>query len=255
MPKNGVAKIARLAAVAMLSAYFTFSQNIFGQNPPPYKGVSVHVEGVFVTPVPSVPLTALVEIESTQVLEDGSTVVKKTFNDIARDFQGRIYNERRQFVSPSFTGKPRILSFHIYDPVTRLNTFFDPATHIARQSTWPEAKKDVEVNTGSSARDPLVEEEDLGTATMENVLVHGLRRIRTVPANVSGIGKPVAVVDEYWYSEELHLNMLVKHEDPRSGQQMVTVTRVDRNEPKPTMFEIPRGYKVVDETPENQSAN
>jgi hypothetical protein len=255
MRKHSIRKIAWLAALVALFVPFAFSQNT-SENPPPYRGVSVHVDGVFVTPVPSVPLTAVVEIESTQVLADGSTVAKKTFNDIARDFQGRIYNERRQFVTPSFTGAPKILLFHIYDPVTRLNTFLDPATHLARQSTWSKPKYDVETKAGAvNGRDPLVEEEDLGTATMENVSVHGLRRIRTVPANVSGIGKPVAVVDEYWYSEELHLNMLVKHEDPRTGQQMVTVTRVERTEPKPTMFEIPASYKVVDETPENQSGN
>jgi len=96
----------------------------------------------------------------------------------------------------------------------------------------------------------VVIEEDLGTQSMENVSVHGARRSTTVPAAASGTGKPVVVTDETWYSEELHLNMLVKHDDPRTGQQTVTVTHVDRNEPNPTVFQIPAGYKVVDETPE-----
>src|SRR5208282_1120766 len=134
------------------------------------RGVSVQVEGVFVTPVPGVPLTAIVEVESTQILEDGSTNARKTIDNIARDSQGRIYNESRQLVSPSFTGTPRILSFHIFDPVTRLNTFLDPATHLARQTTLPERKPDVEqkVDAAVSARNPLPGEEDLGTETMEN---------------------------------------------------------------------------------------
>jgi len=119
-----------------------FSQNTSELNPPLYKGVSVHVDGVYVTPVPSLPLTAVVEIESTLIFADGSTVVKKTVNNIARDFQRRIYNERRQLVSPSFNGTPKLLSFHIFDPVTRLNTFLDPATHIARQTTRSEAKQE-----------------------------------------------------------------------------------------------------------------
>jgi hypothetical protein len=67
---------------------------------------------------------------------------------------------------------------------------------------------------------------------MENVSVHGARRSTTVPAAASGTGKPVVVTDESWYSEELHLNLLIKHDDPRSGQQTVMVTHVDRNEPK-----------------------
>ncbi len=253
MTNSTIPKIAWLGLLAVLVSHSAFSQSSSEANPPLYKGVSVHVDGVYVTPVPSVPLTAVVEIESTQILADGSTVAKKTINNIARDFQGRIYNERRQLVSPSFSGTPKLLSFHIFDPVTRLNTFLDPATHIARQTTRSESKQEAGINGGTvaSAHNPLVEEEDLGTSTMENVLVHGLRRTRTIPANVSGVGKPVVVVDEYWYSEELHLNILVKHEDPRSGQQTVTVTRVERSEPKATKFEIPADYKVVDETTEN----
>jgi hypothetical protein len=45
--------------------------------------------------------------------------------------------------------------------------------------------------------------------------------------------------------------MLEKRDDPRSGQQTVTVTQVDRSEPDQAMFQVPAGYKVVDENPEN----
>jgi hypothetical protein len=72
--------------------------------------------------------TAVVQIHSTQILSDGSTEARKSFANIARDSQGRIYNERRQVVGPTFTGTPRILGFHIYDPETKLNTFLDPST-------------------------------------------------------------------------------------------------------------------------------
>jgi hypothetical protein len=256
MWKRSIRKIAWLAAVTALGAPLGFSQDTSTLKPPLYRGVTVHVSGVFVTPVPGVPLTAIVEVESTQVLADGATASKKTINNIGRDFKGRIYNERRRLVSTSFTGTPRLVSFHLYDPLTRVNTFLDPATHIARQTTRPVATPDGEEKLASpgAVRDPLVEEEELGTETMEKLLVHGLRRSRTLPAAVSGTGKPVVIIDEYWYSEELHLNILVKHDDPRSGHQMVTVTHVHRSEPDAAMFEIPAGYKVVDETPENETS-
>jgi hypothetical protein len=199
-----------------------------------------------------VPLTAVVELQSAQILADGSTNVKKTINNIARDLQGRIYNERRQWMNPAIAGTPKLLSFHIYDPLTGFNAFVSPTTHIARQMPRSVASVDAEIKTGTaaSARNSVVTEEDLGTQSMENVSVHGARRSTTVPAAASGTGKPVVVTDESWYSEELHLNLLVKHDDPRTGQQTVMVTHVDRNEPNPTMFQIPAGYKVVDETPE-----
>jgi hypothetical protein len=104
----------------------------------------------------------------------------------------------------------------------------------------------------ASENEPRVGEQDLGTEMMEKVLVHGTRKSRTVPGNATGTGKPIMITDEYWYSDELRLNMLVKHEDPLTGQQTVTVTRVNRSEPKPATFEIPGDYKVADETPERQ---
>jgi hypothetical protein len=249
---EGIKKAAFLAAVAALMTPLAFSQEATTAKPPPYRGVTVLVDGIFVTPIPGEPLTAVVELKSTQVLTDGSTNASKTIANIARDSQGRIYNERRELVSPSFTGNPQLLSFHIFDPETRLNTFLNPSTRLARQTTWHPPASAAEPNSGSSvSRDPLVEEKDLGTRTMEGLLVHGTLRTRTVPATASGTDKAVVVTDEFWYSDELHLNMLEKRDDPRSGQQTVTVTQVDRSEPDQAMFQVPAGYKVVDENPEN----
>jgi hypothetical protein len=220
--------------------------------PPPYRGVSERVDGIFVTPVPGVPLTAVIEVKSTKILPDGSTDVKKTSEDIARDSQGRIYNERRELVSPSFDGKPELLSFHLFDPATRLNTFLDPYTHLARQATLPPRPSAPESIPDSKvvARNPLLQVQDLGTEIMEDVVVRGTRKSRTVTASASGTGKVIVVTDETWYSDELHLNMLVNHDDPRTGQQSVKVMHIDRREPDQAMFQVPAGYKVVDETPE-----
>src|SRR5579872_3122000 len=74
-----------------------------GPVPPPYRGVHTFMDGVFVTPVPNAPLSAVVEQESTQVLQDGNSVTRKTIAHIARDSQGRIYNERRLLMASSFT--------------------------------------------------------------------------------------------------------------------------------------------------------
>jgi hypothetical protein len=245
-------RAASFALLFVVASPLAWSQEDSPVKPPPYRGVSEHVEGIFVTPVPGVPLSAVIEVKSTKVLADGTNDVKKTSENIARDSQGRIYNERRELVSPSFSGKPQLLSFHIFDPTSRLNTFLDPNTHLARQSTFPQRPSVPEAIPDSKvvARNPLLQEQDLGTEIMENVVVRGTRKSRTVPARASGTGKEIVVTDEYWYSDELHLNMLVKHDDPRTGQQTVTVTRVDRGEPDQAMFEIPAGYRVVDETPE-----
>ena len=244
---------ATFVMAAFLYAPCAMAQEAARQNPPPYRGVQTHVDGVFVTPVPNAPLTAVAEVQSTQVLDDGSSVSKKTFNRIARDSQGRIYNERRALVPESFDGEPPVISMHIYDPTTKLNTFLEVDTRLARQSVRLETAPTLALAQSRPSVVPVnrpgYQEQDLGTESMENVVVHGVRKIRTIPATASGTGKPIVVTDEYWYSEELHLNMLVKHDDPRTGQQTVAITQVNRSEPPPATFEIPGDYKIVDETP------
>ena len=236
-----------MLAFALLSSPAAFCQEP-ASSPPPYRGVEQHIAGVFVTPVANVPFWGTAEVESSQLLPDGSTEQKRTFNNIARDSAGRIYNERRTMMPSSFNGTPRIISMHLYDPQNRLNTFMDPLTHIARQSVLPKPEVDPSNQLGNSSAPG----DDLGSDMMENVEVHGTRKSKTIPAQFSGTGQAILVTDEYWYSEELHLNMLVKHNDPRTGEQTVTVTHVFRREPDQAMFQVPSGYKIVDETPVSQ---
>jgi hypothetical protein len=240
-------KFSVLLAVAILFSPTAFCQET-ASTPPPYRGVEQHIAGVFVTPVPNIPFTATAEVESSQVLPDGSTEQKRTFNNIARDSAGRIYNERRTLVPSSFNGTPQVVSIHLYDPQNRLSTFMDPFTHIARESVLPKQEVDPSRQVTSSP----AQGQDLGSDTMENVEVHGTRKSKTIPAQFSGTGQAIVVTDEYWYSEDLHLNMLVKHNDPRTGEQTVTVTHVSRAEPDQAMFQVPSGYKIVDETPVSQ---
>src|ERR1700722_5216330 len=238
---------AILLFASLLFAHVSFAQETTTQTPPQYHGVQTHVDGVFVTPVANVPLTAVVELTSTQTLGDGTPLSKKTFNDIARDSQGRIYNERRSMLPETSNATPVILSMHIFDPTTKLNTFMDPETHLARQSVFerPAAERGAVVPVSR----PGFQVQDLGTQSMENVVVRGTKTSRTISGSATGTGKAVTVTDEIWYSEELHLNMLVKHNDPRTGEQTVTITKVERSEPPAETFEIPADYKLLDETP------
>jgi len=53
-----------------------------------------------------------------------------------------------------------------------------------------------------------------------------------------------------WYSEELRINLLSQHIDPRTGSLTITVTSLNRTEPEAGLFEIPQRYKAADLTPE-----
>jgi hypothetical protein len=58
-----------------------------------------------------------------------------------------------------------------------------------------------------------------------------------------GNDRPFTVSGEYWYSEELQMNIILKHTDPQHGTQVVRLTKLNRAEPDETMFEIPAQYK------------
>jgi hypothetical protein len=229
------------AGVASLSAQQTDS----GQ-PPLYHGISTHVDGVTIMPVAGVPFSATVVIEIVHSMPDSSVDTKRTINLIGRDSRGRIHNERRGLVPDSFRGTPGLIEVHLFDPQTRLSTFYDPVTRIARQRVLPEPLKSSSPAFSSSSH---VKVEDLGTTTLNGFDVKGTRRTLTIPAKFSGTGAPVEVVDEYWYSEDLHVNLLVRRTDPRTGVQTVAISNLKREEPVQTFFEVPQDYRIVDMTP------
>jgi hypothetical protein len=213
-------------------------------------------EGIFVTPVAGQPLSATVTIEVKRELKDGTIWQRTATSLIARDSQGHIHNEAHAFVPRGLDRESVLMSVHIYDPQTRLNTFLNPHTHIARQRTlsrepstvppanWAQMDQRFRPSTN-------VQLEDLGTQTMEGFYVHGYRRRNTYDAQSTGTGRPIVVMDEYWYAEDIRLNLLERHDDPRKGDFTTTVTQVNRTEPAAELFAVPVGYKVVDVTPEN----
>jgi len=240
-----------LACFCLASSLAT-SQEQSLQHPPDYPGVRTHIPGVFITPTAGAPFSGVVEIVSKELLPDGSVYVRRTFNNIGRNSAGTIHNETRRLVPPTFQGEPDVLSFHIYDPHTRLSTFVYPKTHIAREvllKEQPAVPPNSTPATLEGAQGGKLTTKDLGTQTVARVLLIGTRKQRTIPANFSGTGREVTITDDYWYSEELKVYLVLRHNDPRTGEQTVGITKVERGEPDAALFHVPAGYKVLDETP------
>jgi hypothetical protein len=211
--------------------------------------------GIFVTPIPGAPFSGEAQAEATRTLTDGNSFDRKRIERIARDSRGRIYAEGHQNVPLTSSQEPPLMIIHIYDPETRMNLLLDPYTHVARQRTLPGPPNTVppynwaQLNATFTPADQNVQLEDLGTSVMQGMDVHGYRRSVTLTQKVSGTPQPIVVTDEYWYSQDLRINLMVKHTDPRTGVLTVTVTKLDRVEPSAEMFDVPPGYKVVDMTP------
>jgi hypothetical protein len=204
---------------------------------------------VFVTPIPNAPFSGVIEVRRSIVQRDGSIAEFKTIRAIGRDSQGRIYNESRRLLPFSSTETPQVTRVLLYDPQTRASTTLFPQERIFTTSTVdrppaaaPPALLYASPAGNSLPRNEFTKEEDLGIHEMEGLPAHGVREIQTIPADSGGTGKEIIIRDEYWYSDDLRMNLVIKHSDPRTGTVTMAVVQVSRTEPDPGLFEIPHDY-------------
>jgi hypothetical protein len=210
-----------------------------------------NTSGIFLTPVASAPFTGVIDVERTMIQPNGPVLNLKTIREVARDSQGRVYNVFREFVPISQGTAPPVIRIHFYDPQTRSYTYLYPRqrTYWTGTVNHPPATGPADLVASPAANSvPLnqfAKDEDLGTHTVEGVAAHGIRETQTIPAATSSTGNDIVLTDEYWYSDELHMNVMVKHNDPRTGSLTMTLTQVTRTDPDPALFQVPEGYKPV----------
>jgi len=95
---------------------------------------------------------------------------------------------------------------------------------------------------------PEIQSEDLGTQSIEGVTARGRRMTQTWPVDSVGNDRPIVVVNETWFSDQLGgMMVLSKNNDPRHGETTTTLKNVNLAEPDPSLFQPPPGYQIVDE--------
>jgi hypothetical protein len=199
-------------------------------------------DDIFVTPIPSAPFSGVINVQRSIVRQDGTVVNLKTVRAIHRDSRGRIYNEYRTLLPASSSETPEVTRVLLYDPQTRTSTTLFPPQHAYRSTTTrrpPATTPPVFASYGPP--NEFTREEDLGVQEMQGLGVHGLRHTQTIPA-AGGSDQDIVVSDEYWYSEDLRINLVLKHNDPRTGSVIMTVTKIARADPDSALFQIPDGY-------------
>jgi hypothetical protein len=207
--------------------------------------------GIFVTPIPNAPFSGTVRVERTNVQPSGHALQLWSQRTIARDKDGRIYNESRPFVPTTISTVPDATVIHLYDPQNRMSEYLYPQrkTYWMRILSRPPSTDTPDDFASSTANakpaSDFTRREDLGNRTMVGLPVHGVRITQTLTAEESGTGQEVTVTNEYWYSEALRMNLMTKHNDPRSGSVVMTVTQVDRSEPGAAFFGVPADYAMA----------
>jgi hypothetical protein len=235
---------------------------------------------MFGAPIQGAPYSANITNESIQTLADGNRIIQTSSGTTARDSQGRT---RQDAMLPaignlSASDAPHIV--FIMDPVAQLSYTLNLTDKTAQKLSMPPAGPG-EAGTISSSRTfftqpvpasvsagPLpappspppfamirsfaseeqaeVSTEDLGSQTLEGLLVNGARTTRTIPAGEIGNEKPITIVTEVWTSPDLKTIVYSKRTDPRMGEQTFKLTDIVRAAPEPALFTVPSDFKLTD---------
>lgn len=210
--------------------------------------------------VKGTPFSAEFVSETVQTLADGNRIVARTTGRIYRDKDGRV---RREEDRPDGGA-----TISVTDPVARTSFTLDPATRTVKQTALLifalrksemrrelTARKDpgpARARGGGAGRGrgagPAVGEEtseNLPERTVEGVEISGVRRTTTIAKGAIGNEQPIKVVSEEWTSPELQTLVLSEFSDPRTGRRTYRLSKINRADPDPALFQIPSGYTVV----------
>jgi hypothetical protein len=235
----------------LLAAFLLISPSLFAQDSEesmrgPDGGTTYHVDGISVRPLPGQPFSGRSTTEWTRPLEDGSVVTTHLFAMVARDSQGRIYREGRNFVPANSNQEPRRYRFQIFDPVTHTRTVCMVAAHTCNVTGYFASPAFTPRPVGPFDDDKRTwARESLGNDVMDGINVVGTRETVTINAGVMGNSQELSITREFWYSPELQVNLAITRKDPQEGKQVVRVREVSRSEPDPNLFKVPKGYAVL----------
>ena len=230
-------------------------------------------------PVQGAPYSAMITNEMIQTLADGNRIVNSSTGTTARDSQGRT---RQDAPLPAIGNLSAANAPHLVflqDPVAQTSYTLNLTDKTAQKMPMPPAMQvpdgsaaggssnAVFVTMGSVGAPPpdlpplpaiairkdlaaneqaQVTTENLGSQTMEGVLVNGVRTTRTIPAGQIGNEQPISIVTEVWTSPDLKTIVYSKRSDPRMGEQTFQLTNIVRAEPDPSLFTVPSDFQIID---------
>ena len=217
------------------------------------------------------PFSADSVTEHVQRLGDGNRLVRKSTARLFRDAAGRTRREhaltRGGTVLAADGQEPRLIV--VNDPVGQVNYTVDTARGTIRRMLVPpglaeararalgtESSFGVLMPTSTARRrmaegeqaaaPPAPKKERLEAQLVEGLMAEGTRLTVTIPAGEFDNEQPMEITHEQWYSPELRMVVLLKHNDPRFGETLFRLTNITREEPAPELFAEPEGYRPVD---------
>ena len=280
MNRSLILRLAFAPAFVFFIASTVLAQE--GGNTTIYSGQVTSTISAKTTAVQGAPYSATITNESVQTLADGNRIVQTSTGTTARDSQGRT---RQDTVLPaignlSAANAPHLVFIH--DPVAQVSYVLNltektaqklpmppPASAIAAgesAAVGPVTSNAFFFQAGGAARvadEPMpppmaiqrtligsdqdqAASEDLGSQTIEGVVVNGKQTTRTIPAGQIGNDKPITIVNEVWTSPDLKTIISSKRSDPRMGEQTFQLTNIVRAEPDASLFTVPADFRITE---------
>jgi hypothetical protein len=226
-------------------------------------GASGVLQSIYIPPMHNAAFTAIVHTEWARPMAGGGSTTLVNQRTVARDLNGRIYQERWLLVPKGGSIQSLNNLKQIYDP--NEHTGYDcfligpQKDHCELHNYAGIIRTDPPVKSGPVGKAGFRTHEELGTRNIEGIETTGSRDTITYNAGVFGNDRPVRVIREYWHSDALGLNLISILDDPRIGKETFTLSDVSIGDPDPRLFDIPEGFQIVDtrqpEEPAHSASN
>ena len=223
-------------------------------------GVSQVLQSIYVPPIHDAPFTATVHTEWARPLAGGGNEIAVNQRKVARDRDGRIYEERWALVPKNSNVKSVMNVIQIYDP--NKHSGYD-CFLLGRKKGQCELKD----YSPSPHADPAVTpgplpnnmgyriHAELGIRDIEGIETVGTRDTTVVNSGVMGNDRPMTFVREYWRSAKLGINLISIVSDLRFGRQTFTLTDISVTEVDPKYYQLPEGFVIDDERKDKTDAD
>lgn len=189
--------------------------------------------------------------ETVRTLSDGThiTGANPISPAIYRDSQGRVRTERPAFAGPAGAKLPIDFAIvEIQDPVAGYIYVLDSVNQVAHRLPVQARPLPAGPQNGAPPGFSAPPSVDLGTQIMFGVTLTGRQTSYTAPAgSAMGNDQPITTVTETWTDPRTNVAVLRKSTSP-TGNSTMTMQNYSNSEPDPSLFQIPPGYRVVDET-------
>lgn len=237
------------------------------------------LEGISSEVVKGKPFSGTEERHSLQVLGDGTRIENTDRDKIYRDDQGRTRIERANgSVTIHDPVQGSVLELNLNDKTVRNTGFNFAFKTVFSGSPSPESLAADKVKAEGALREALQKkiemrgmenviingdpgltshqiviqrfegnaskpaEVSIGTQSINGVLAEGRRSVIEIPAGQIGNDRPLQVVSERWFSNDLQMVVKSTNSDPRFGETSFQLTGISQGAQDPALFTAPADF-------------